>query len=437
MDGPKSLNYYLKLYGRIHIPPSGTRCHKREQRAMLQYVDSWPAHWRNTITSLADTLPAMSPRTRIVGLVPARNEEHRIRAFLKAILNDVYSSQMESSCELIILENGLPMEIGPTGSAIETWIKESHPHFPVHILKHTWDEAEASPLAKGRKLLADVAVFRACKFSPRQSFYLLSEDADTISIQTGRLRGALSLLDRFPVVDAIRGRQERSLWAMNCNHLALLERRSWQFTELLLSSRRYWPDKNTHHNFYWHRVVTAGSNVFFSAEVYSLIGGYSDDVSVFEDMDIGQRISVLRGHYAGARFIPRLDTICRFPFRQESCIARVLLSLVRKGHLYGHDGAGFYGVDHIIKRPDSVALLLQKLAPHAQPHQNNIHRYEEVLKDLYIEILRIFEGRGEGVKLFRRVMMYLGFKNNAYACTDSGDICLLAYPVFSRPFQAE
>lgn len=434
MDGPKSLEYYLALFNGHHVPPATERCPRRQHIAAQAYIDSWHKCWRDVVREYAGRIPPLDSAVRVIGLIPARNEEFRIPACLTAIAHDVVSSGMSDEFELVILENGQVDEVGPTVNSVSNWNTRNHPSFLIHTLQHHWHETEKCPIAKARKLLADIAIYRVHQAKPTHPVFLLSEDADIERIQAGRMRMALTKLDKQPYLDAIRGPQERSIGALRQNHLALLERRSWQFAELLLSSKRYWPEKNTHHNFYWHRVVTAGSNVFFSAEVYALIGGYSDDVSVFEDMDIGQRISVLRGGCLGTHFVPRLDTIRRFSFRQESSIARVLLSLVNNGHLYGHDGTGFYDVDHIIKRPNATAFLLQELAPFARSQRSNLHRYERVLSDLYAEILRIFEVHGEGVELFRRVMICLGFKTNIYICTDSGDISFIDAPIF-RPIQ--
>lgn len=411
MDGPKSLEYYLDIFDDSPALPSLERCWKAQYAAAEAYIDSWPGDWKALVSAYADLMPEIHSSVRVIGLIPARNEQHRITSCLNAIKHDVETSEMNDAFELIVLENGLSAEIGATASSINNWILQNKPSFRIRVIQHTWGNEEKYPLAKARKLLADITVYRIFKAQPSNPVYLLSEDADIEWIQAGRMRAALLKLDKHPSVDAIRGIQERSSHVLKENYLALLERRSWQFAELLLSSKRYWPENNPHYNFYWHRVVTAGSNVFFSAEIYSLIGGYSDDITVFEDMDIGQRISVLRGTYTDGRFIPRLDTIHRFPFREESSIARVLLSLVNKGHVYSHDGTGFYEDDHIIKQPRSVDILLQKLSPYARPTQDNISMYETVINGLQLEIQRIFKGNADGRKLFSRVMSRLGIKH--------------------------
>lgn len=147
----------------------------------------------------------------------------------------------------------------------------------------------------------------------------------------------MKYLDIHPKLDALRGSQDRTRWALANNQLLLLERRSWFFTECQLSAKRLWPTNWEGANFYWNRVVTGGWNTCFTAETYALIRGYTPTVRIFEDMDIGQRISVLRGYWRGERFIPDVSTVSRFPYRAESSAARAILSLSQERHIYDDD----------------------------------------------------------------------------------------------------
>ena len=424
MDGPKSLEYYLELFNGSHLPPTTHRCPHRQHNSLQKYIASWPLSWLKKITHYKDKLPSIRSSVRVIGLIPARNEASRIKTCLSAVANDVISSGMEKSFELIILENGLNEEMGLTAESIYEWTKKNKPQFYIHNLQWSFSSDEKYPIAKARKILADLAIYRIYESYSKHPIFILSEDADIERIQSGRMRIALKKLDMEPSTDAIRGFQERSTCALKQNHLVLLERRSWQFTELFLSAHYFRPPFAKFGNFYWNRVVTAGSNVFFSAEVYSLIGGYSDDVTVFEDMDIGQRISVLRGQYRRGNFIPRLDTIRYFSGREESSIARILLSLIKRTHVYQHDGAGFFDVDHIIKKPNSIPVLLKKLSPYARLSKSNKWRFELLFTDALFELKRICNTH-TGAKLFKRVMFYLGFSSNSYIVSSKGSIQIL------------
>ena len=433
MDGPKSLDYYLGVFRNGSVSSHSTRCASREREAMFAYIDSWNSAWRDMVRSFALSLPPMSPEIRVAALAPARNEQFRIKLFLNAIKSDIDSSNIKNAFELLIIENGVESEIGRTSEVVTGWIQIVNPSFPVHIIQQKWDHDEKYPLAKARKLIADIAIYRASRLTaPKKSLYFLTEDADIESIQNGRLKAAISYLDKHPEIDAIRGIQERSIQALKSNHLALLERRSWQITELLLSSQYYWPNKRESYNFYWNRVVTSGSNVFISAEVYCEIRGYSKDVTVFEDMDIGQRISVLRGRYSRGQFIPCMDTVRRFSFREESSIARILLSLQKGRHVYSHNGRCFYDADDIVKAPLAVKRLLVELGPYSKLTLKSKWRYERVLSELFNEVWRILKEYRVAEDLFKRMMFFIGFKMDDYYISKDGDITLVKTKNFLR-----
>lgn len=414
MDGPKDLSYYINLFSDRLESPCSFRSYKKQADAIAEYIAIWPPSWVDRVKKYASMLPEMDISTRIVGLMPARNEQHRIVSALDAIFFDVETSGLNNSFELIILENGFSHEVGDLCEILDLWRSINYPAFSIHCIQHKWSPSEKFPIAKARKLLADISVYRIYQGAITHPVYLMSEDADIESIQCGRLRCVLSIMDKNPFVDALRGPQERGSNIIAKHQLCLLERRTWQFTELFLSDMKYGPAHNDNYNFYWNRVVTAGSNVLFSSEVYSSIHGYSDDIQVFEDMDIGQRISVLRGKFCGNRFVPLMDTICHFPCVEESSISRILHSLVQQEHVYCHNGDGFFDNDMIIKSSDSNSKLLSLLDEYAFVNNHNKNRFECLLSELYKEIERIV-GRYEDPKMFfNRIMATMGISFDFY-----------------------
>lgn len=431
MDGPKSLADYINIFRGRTQPPSLSRSTDSDRLDYYAYLESMDEAWRNEVTRFACALPPLKPSTRVVALIPARNEEHRIGHCLSALADDVQVSAAKDWFEVVVLENGMPGELGGTRAGIYTWIDENRPCFRVHVISQEWAPTERAPLAKARKILADVTIARAADADMRGPLYLLSEDADIERVECGRLGSVLRLLDAHPGIDAVRGPQDRTTRALRANHLALLERRSWQITELLLSASTLWPENNSDANFFWNRVVTAGSNVFFSAQVYSQIRGYSLDVPVFEDMDIGQRISVLRGRWCGSRFVPCVGSIRRIPFREESNIARILHALSRTEHVYQHDGSTFYTVDGVIKQQHAVDAYLSVLAPYSRVTPANRQRFENILAELSNEVHRILHGKACAVTIMRRVMHMLGFRQADYRMLRNEGISVVNWAGFA------
>lgn len=426
MDGPRTLGEYLHEFGdtRLPLPPTPERSIEGERRAIDAYCERWTPEWASQVESYAERLPPMSPGIRVAALAPARMEQIRISGLLEGLVHDISSLGPNSNAlELVILENWLEHETrDDTAGVVTSWLARHDGLRVVHLLAHEFHPSTLCRLAYARKLLADVAVLRSRR-RHRQSgpLYLLSEDADVTDIESGRTQTALRILDACPWLDGLRGPQERSLHAMKHNALLLLERRSWQFTELLLSSTRYQPHLWPQANFYWNRVVTAGSNVFLSAEAYALIRGYSSNVPLFEDMDIGQRLSVLRGQYSGSRFIPNVTTVQRFPSREESDASRAMLSLRDSAHIYddGDPDATFYCPKHEqAVRTSGVTSLLQSLSDVAMPHDRSIHRFEAILTSLFREVYRILRDEDRTHAVFQRVMYHLGFRHADFVVSD-------------------
>lgn len=426
MDGPRSLAEYLDDFRDVCLPiaPANARSVGTERRAIDDYLELWPSEWREHVESLADSLSTMPDDVRVVALAPARMEQTRITGLLDGLSQDIAGVQDFGArmLELIILENWLTTESRDDTEAAVTYWTQHHPRaYAVHLCRHQFAASATCRLALARKLLADVALLRSRR-RPIQSapLYLLSEDADVTQVERGRTLSAVRILDARPWLDGLRGPQERSLSALRSNDLLLLERRSWQFTELLLSSSSLHPHIWPKANFYWNRVVTAGSNVMFSAEAYALIRGYSTGVPLFEDMDIGQRLSVLRGEYFRGRFVPNVRTVQRFSSREESDAARVMLSLRTQTHLYddGDPDATFYNSQHeyAVRNADKRALL-EALSDVAFLSRGNSPRFEAILTSLLRETYRILCDEDSARKVFNRVMHWLGFAPDDFRCS--------------------
>lgn len=431
MDGPKTLAAYIEILGGRTLHPLSSRSAAFDRIAAHAYLNRMEPLWLEDVMRLSGSLPPLNPMTRAVTLIPARNEEYRIASCLSAIDIDIRTSAAEEWSEILVLENGFKGELGRTKASIFAWAKAHRPRYAVNVISKEWTANERNPLAKARKLLADVTIARSLSANLVAPLYLLSEDADIEHIECGRLTAAVRCLNVDPSIDALRGFQDRTVRALKANHLALLERRSWQMTEALLSASSMWPENNPVANFYWNRVVTAGSNVFIPAQVYCEIDGYSTDVVVFEDMDIGQRISVLRGCRNGSRFIPRVSSIRRAPFREESNIARILHALSHAAHVYEHNGANFYRIDQAIKRADAVDVYLAELVEFATVCSANKQRYESVLADLWREVSRIVVCKDAAERIMLRVLYYLGFRRDD--CTMlKGDIAVKDWSRFAH-----
>lgn len=435
MLGPRAMWEYIEEFsrqGEFPIEPILARDAHREKLAIESYLSCQGDAWLAAVAAAENSMPPMSPRTRCVVLVPSRYEEQRIVGFLEALAKETVGlcAVEPASIDLMVLENWHEGETRDgTADVVRDWLRLRKPAFRVHLLTHEWARDDTCPVAKARRLLADIALYRAYRRGIYvKPLYLLTEDADTQRTQARRTEVFIDYLDKNPSVDAICGVEERDRAALAKNDLLLLDRRSWFFSETLLSAKSLGPSVRLDADFHWNRVVTPGANICFSAETYALIRGYSTDVCIFEDMDIGQRVSVLRGKWSDGRFVPNVATVRRLPLREESSAARAILALSRGAadpYDGGIDGCSFYdkAVEQTV-RNQSPESLLESLRQYAHISEGNKHRFDEVLSMHYREVVRILRDGALGRRVFTRVLWLLGFAPGDYVIQDAQVVLL-------------
>ena len=418
------------------VPPAGVRCVSRERYLVDQYLRTLGT--LDLFEDIAAGHPPMEAGTRAVILLPARFEENRIERFFDALTEDLQGAVPPGDCtvEVLILNNWHQGETpDQTGELIRQQAQKTNLPYRLLYLERAWQPEEAeTALARSRKLLADYTLYRAAQRTSWDGpLYLFSEDADVEAIEPGRTCNMIRYMDAHPRLDALRGVQMRTPSALARNHLLLFERRSWYFTETQLARQRYWPVHNDRANFYWHRVVTGGWNTCFSASIYALIRGYTPEVRIFEDMDIGQRISVVRGAWRGKRFVPDVSTVRRVRFRATSSAARALLALIQKRHIYDDrdNYSFFFDKAHETQvRQANLDELLETLAPETTLNDRTVHRFETLCEDLLEETRRIFGDRNEAQRVFSRTLWLMGLHRRDIRTSPEGRIKFLNYSPF-------
>lgn len=435
MDGPKNLGFYLEDMQDCYPPPPVRSIidERREIQGYLEKLDNL-----NFFSELHTKHGPMSPKIRGVILLPARFEEHRIPNFFNAVNNEL----LNSNIELIILNNWRKGETPDnTFKLVEEYRCSLNCKSRILYFEHEWDERQQyNAMALARKLLADYALYRSAQRNQTNGpLYLFPEDADVEFVQPGRTQWMIDYLDENPYFDALRGIQIRAPQVLARNHLLLLERYSWYFTEVQLSQPKYWPVNFERANFYWHRVVTGGWNTCFSARIYAAINGYTPTVRIFEDMDIGQRISVLRGKGNDRRFIPDVSTIKRVPVRAISSANRAVLALGENRHIYdGSKDFNFFFGDKYEKvvRNYNIEDLLNTISKYKEISKSNLKHFELLCSELLKETLRIFENNWiESCKVFSRTMCLMGFNKNDFSITKGTEIRIKNYSQFVKNAQ--
>jgi hypothetical protein len=342
----------------------------RERRALQEYVATWDDAYRAAIADLAAGCRPLADDCRAVVLLPARNEKHTLAQTLRYLLDQrdpVTGTPLPAGrYEVQLLLNRFSHEAADADLVALAALPNAD---RLSTVEYVHADDEHAPLTRARKVSADLAVYRALA-RPRYAapLYFVSQDADMLWVDPREVAWYVDRFDREPGLDAIRGQQDRCPWILVKHPLVLLMRRSWNFCESLLTARSQHPDRNPHYDFNWNRTITSGWSTGFTAEVYALIRGYTPDRRFEEDMDIGERISCLRGiQVPGRGFVPQVQTTGRCPLRSEGSPRRWLYWAATSVQPYddGRDYSNFF--DLSIER-DVKDLPLDELDAAVRPY---------------------------------------------------------------------
>lgn len=381
----------------------------RERRTVLDYLHSLPPGDFARLEASNARLRSMHPMCSLAVLVPSRNEAPCLPWFLELM----HSQHLDRRrFEVILLVNRRSGEDNDGSTDItRAWMRRRSDGLVVHLIEHVHGTDEKAPLTTARKILADLALYRSVRrTSAARPLYLSCQDVDLLWVDPRESDLIIETLDANPGLDGVRGQQDRCPWVMMNYALLFLMRRSWNFCETYAARRDLRPDLNPDYDFNWNRLVTSGWSSAFTAEAYAEIRGYTPHRLFEEDMDIGEKISCLRGYEEGGRFVAQTHTIGRVPIRSEGSCRRWIYSL--RTRLSPYDEANDY--DNFFNRRHEAAVKGQSLDALEKHLREPSPRDEaEILTGLLQADLDFMlrAGGAEGEAAFRRVLSWLGFRN--------------------------
>ena len=395
---------------------------RREQAAIEQYIMQEPLGYRKDVVFFAQQMGPMDPECRVAVAMPAFQEGQNIYRTLEEYCKqtDKEGNVLDPRLfEIDVLDNrpdnpDIPWD--DTRDEVVRFVAE-HPGVRIKLIQQAFPPSDAR-VGFARKLLTDVIVARSADREDRQvaPLYIESEDADLERVDPHTIFNIIQKLDTQPHLDAVKGVQDRNLLhENNDNDLFLLDQRFKDFTETAMQRLKYRIDKNPKSDFTWNRVFTNGWNTALSAEAYALVGGYDHKRVKGEDLDIGMKISMLRGKEEDGRIVPTMDTVARISNRSDSSPRRYLDSLIRETAAY--EGFGDGKVEERIRSTDTDEMFAQ-LAPYARIESGNKDKFERVLsRNLSWYDLNF--GREVSAELFDTGMLWLGFKKEDWRIADN------------------
>jgi hypothetical protein len=398
-----------------------TRCCSREQRRLHDYWSRLEPSYRARIEQLAHALPPIREQCRLVVQIVARLEERCLPRCLRAFLEqrDRSWSMLETDLyEILIVNNVDAGTEADESEAVVTRIKHEYGVRArnVHLVSVVFDQDEPYPLTLARRYAADITIARLLARPTYPSpMYFALEDADLEWLDPRQVATQIAVLDEQPALDAVRGQQDRCPWIMAQHDLLLLLRRSWNFTESYLTRHSLRPERNPHYNFNWNRVVTSGWNTAITAEAFALINGYTRHRRIGEDVDLGERISCVRGHEVANGFLPQMGTVAKVNIRAEGSPRRWLLRVAEQVEPYERKQgyANFFSRETSTRLRDTSYIdMLDQARLSARIAPSNLHLFEEVLTKDWRFTLRVRHTVEAARAQFRFVMTMLGFSRD-------------------------
>lgn len=361
----------------------------------------------------------MEPECRLSVIIPAKCEEKNIYDTLSS-----YAQQIDKNgnplnpnmWEINIVVN-IKEEEDHDGTYDEVLrFKKDNPHIHVNALEITLQKKWAH-VGFLRKLLSDISLTRSYQRKEQKGpHYIESDDADLIWVDPHLVNTIISTFDANPGLDSLTGYQEKNLRAMAEVEHVFLSRRFWDImTTQAFHYLRQGKVPLSDRNFEWSRPFTYGVNTAHTAQVHALIGGYDWEAKVGEDLDMGKRISLLRGGIQNGLFVPELRSLGIMRTRTNSSPRRYLWGLYKGvGHVYSESN---FAKDE--PRKLSQDQMIQNIPiEYRRINEDNKRFYEKELWFLYESLRKIVPTPELARKIASRTMILIGFKTGDFVITE-------------------
>ena len=391
----------------------------RENLRIEAYLAKQSPEYRARLQTLLVQTSAMEQDCRLSINIPARMEGKNLMRLLDQYLRqeDQDGKPVDPKLfEVNILVNRKESEQSDGSVEVVNEWKARHPEVRVNVVDVVFSNEEGC-VGLARKMLTDLSLMRSlARSSQAGPLYIETEDADVVSMDKRMVAKLVRDFDANPGVDNYRGTEDRQAEILQKNPLLFFGKRLGSIVEVLLRHKEIRSEKASENNFTWNRIISSGWNNAYTAEAYAQIGGYDPKAFVGEDMEIGKRISVLRGGWSQTdeTFDWNPDTIQLSGLRASSSPRRFLQEMITNDAPYG---AAF---ENQSLKQKSIDDLLAQVREFETIKPEHIGNYQSVVNGIVGFLRGINPEKEKWQYVATRAMANMGLRKSDYAMTDEG-----------------
>lgn len=386
--------------------------------------------YRDFLENLNKNLPPMSKNCRVVVILPSRLEGKNILRVLEGYLDQVDDKNNpldKDIFEIIILINRRENEPDDdTEEKIRTF-RQQYPGLRIRPVKVIFPQNEAiANVGMCRKIISDLAILRSKNHT--KPLYFITEDADTIFVDSQIVFQTIKKFDNKYPLDALRGRERRDPNILKEIPFLLFRLQLDAALPILLKQGREDLGRGLefidNEIFRWRRVITGGWATAFTSEALMKIGGYLP-VMMGEDLSIGELISLLRGKEIetkefGKIIQPDNSTVDFFSVKSIGSARRYVAELLQRiKTAYSSE----FGTEREVKtlREFNIDEALKEIKEKRlnEINEETLKMIENDLRGKRLFLIGIL-GKDRGERLFERLMIIvMGLNKEDYKIEDN------------------
>jgi uncharacterized protein Yka (UPF0111/DUF47 family) len=249
--------------------------------------------YQSEFDALVESLPkeAPKPETKLIIAIPAHVSEHKnIKDALEAIAQELKGKKniKPEEAEIIIFVNAnnkisqedFENSLREFQERVEEF-RKNNPEINIIVVSRKFEEAK--PIGFIRKLATDLALLRSREVisQTKRSPIILSIDADIKGFRENYIDNALSIMEEQELGLLSGAPEIGDPEKFRQFPVLLAAQRLWDFVKLQFGTRR-WPARFPY-------TVGAGG-IFIRPEVYALAGGFDENVTIAEDLALGDTV---------------------------------------------------------------------------------------------------------------------------------------------------